>query len=390
MMPEHRAKFEIVVVGAGVVGACLALRLAKAGARVALVDRAGPGQGTTGASFAYANASRKMVRPYFDLNLAGVRAHRTLRDELGDAPWLIEGGRLAWASDPTGGGALAAEAAQAAAWGYAAEWLDRSQVAELEPGLRLEEGVERAVLYPEEASIDAPLLAQTLADFAARSGAATRFGATVVGFRSDRGRITGVILTTGEVVNANLVVNCAGPDADRIAELAGRRLPLRPTLGLIVRVVGLPNAVRRLLYGPQVQIRPDSRDNGLLMLHLHPADEAVAAGDRPAAWAEELVRRARAYLPSGGAPRIERWSIGVRPMPADGFPSAGLLPATPGYGEVVTHSGVTLGPLLGRLVAQEIVDGRVDPLLAPFRPDRFDEAGTTNVAGAPAPSIASA
>jgi glycine/D-amino acid oxidase-like deaminating enzyme len=37
----------------------------------------------------------------------------------------------------------------------------------------------------------------------------------------------------------------------------------------------------------------------------------------------------------------------------------------------VTHSGVTLGPLIGRLLAQEILTGEVEPVAAPFRPDRF-------------------
>jgi glycine/D-amino acid oxidase-like deaminating enzyme len=43
----------------------------------------------------------------------------------------------------------------------------------------------------------------------------------------------------------------------------------------------------------------------------------------------------------------------------------------PGYFEAVTHSGVTLGPLLGRLLAQTVATGQTDPLLAPFSPDRF-------------------
>ena len=43
----------------------------------------------------------------------------------------------------------------------------------------------------------------------------------------------------------------------------------------------------------------------------------------------------------------------------------------PGYYEAVTHSGVTLGPLLGRLLAREILEGEVDPLLSSYRPDRF-------------------
>ncbi|HET7036321.1 MAG TPA: hypothetical protein VFI42_11630, partial [Thermomicrobiaceae bacterium] len=63
--------------------------------------------------------------------------------------------------------------------------------------------------------------------------------------------------------------------------------------------------------------------------------------------------------------------IGTRPLPVDGRSCLGAVSAAPGYYEAVTHSGVTLGPLLGRLLTQEILRGVVDPLAAPFRPDRF-------------------
>ncbi|HEX7102900.1 MAG TPA: hypothetical protein VF201_09680, partial [Nitrolancea sp.] len=63
--------------------------------------------------------------------------------------------------------------------------------------------------------------------------------------------------------------------------------------------------------------------------------------------------------------------IGVRPYPQDGRSCAGPVSAIHGYYEAVTHSGVTLGPLLGRLLAQTITNGQNDPLLAPFSPDRF-------------------
>jgi glycine/D-amino acid oxidase-like deaminating enzyme len=42
-----------------------------------------------------------------------------------------------------------------------------------------------------------------------------------------------------------------------------------------------------------------------------------------------------------------------------------------GYYEAVTHSGVTLGPLIGRVLAREVLTGEVDALIVPFRPDRF-------------------
>jgi glycine/D-amino acid oxidase-like deaminating enzyme len=60
-----------------------------------------------------------------------------------------------------------------------------------------------------------------------------------------------------------------------------------------------------------------------------------------------------------------------RPIPADGFPSVGSVPSVPGYYEAVSHSGITLGPVIGRLLASEILSGTRDEMHADFRPERF-------------------
>ena len=76
-------------------------------------------------------------------------------------------------------------------------------------------------------------------------------------------------------------------------------------------------------------------------------------------------------LPALEGAEVVEARFGMRPVPADGHSCVGALSRIPGYYEAVTHSGVTLGPLVGRLLAREILTGEVDPLIAPFRPDRF-------------------
>ena len=66
--------------------------------------------------------------------------------------------------------------------------------------------------------------------------------------------------------------------------------------------------------------------------------------------------------------------IAWRPIPADGFPSVGAASGVRGYYEAVTHSGITLGAIVGRVLAQEIIDGTVDDLIAAYRPDRRTDA----------------
>jgi glycine/D-amino acid oxidase-like deaminating enzyme len=359
----------ITIIGAGVIGSSLAYRLAQRGAAVTLVDRARPAYGTSGSSFAWTNSNDKPPRDYHDLNVAGMRAHLALRDELGAAPWFREGGNLVWYDTPAEMETLEAQIARLQGWGYRAEWIDRAAVADLEPNLRLDDATEQVAWFPDEGMVDGPALAGRLAELAVDHGAVTRFAHEVVAIGRDGERITGVRFPTGETIDADLVVNCAGPAAGRIAQLAGRTLPFAPTPGLLVRVSATHDAIQRVVHAPRIHLRPDA--GGLLMLHHGDHDAGLERGDPIPPMIDDLFTRAAASVPALASARLSRWSVGIRPIPADGRTSAGLLPSFPGYAEIVTHSGITLGPLLGRLVAAEILDGVVDPLLANFRPERF-------------------
>jgi len=64
-------------------------------------------------------------------------------------------------------------------------------------------------------------------------------------------------------------------------------------------------------------------------------------------------------------------TLGFRPMPTDGFPIVGAVPGTADLYVTVSHSGVTLAPILGEHVTRELLDGQHVEELAPYRPDRF-------------------
>jgi glycine/D-amino acid oxidase-like deaminating enzyme len=87
--------------------------------------------------------------------------------------------------------------------------------------------------------------------------------------------------------------------------------------------------------------------------------------------AVELVQRATMLFPHLAALRPEAVRIAERAIPGDGLSAIGPIPGVEGYYIVVTHSGVTLAPHLGRVAAHEIVNGEHSPELDAFRPDRF-------------------
>ncbi|MGB3635610.1 MAG: FAD-binding oxidoreductase [Rubrobacteraceae bacterium] len=359
----------VAVIGAGIVGASVAFRLSQGGARVQLIDKAEPASGTTSASFAWVNANNKTPREYFDLNREGMEEHQRLREELaGDAPWLHTSGNLIQVSrdDPE---ELERRVERLRSWGYAAEWRSASQARELEPRVAFPDPDAPVAFFPEESWVDAVLVTKTLVDLARQAGAETYFGEPIELIGTAGGRVEEVALSDGTRLPVDAVVNAAGPDADRVAATAGRELPMTPKSGLLARVTAENGRVSRLIHTPRVNLRPDRP--GHVLLHHGSVDEKLADGEPVELLGSELLERARGLVPSLGGGEVEGVRVGTRPIPSDGYPCVGGVADLPGYYEAVTHSGVTLGPLIGRLLAQEILTGEVDPLLVPFDPDRF-------------------
>ncbi|HUG37042.1 MAG TPA: FAD-dependent oxidoreductase, partial [Candidatus Limnocylindrales bacterium] len=164
---------EILVIGAGVVGACVAYRLAEAGARVTVLDAAMPGTGTSSTSFAWINSFGKVPREYHDLNVAGMAEHERLAREL-SGPWLHRVGNLEWEEEAGQQARLRATVARLRGWDYAVEMIRPVQALELEPGLSISPAVEEVAFAPRDGYVEVvPLIGALLA-------AAGRLGARVL------------------------------------------------------------------------------------------------------------------------------------------------------------------------------------------------------------------
>ena len=364
-----RGALKVAVIGAGIVGSSVAYRLSEDGAEVVLIDGVEPGSGTTSTSFAWINANNKLPRDYFELNVAGMGEHERLRDEIG-GDWLYSSGNLIWAADEEQEN-LEKRVERLRSWSYAAEMLPASTVSrELEPEATFPDPNLKIAHFAEESWTDAPALTRTLVEAAARNGADRFFGNAVRGIEVE-GEGVMLQLQSGDTVHADVVVNATGAKAASVAEMVGRELPLDVFPGLLVRVAVPGEPLRHLMHTPHINVRPDGP--GYVLLHHDSVDERLTddfAGTEDPLCAE-LLERARLVLPALEAAEVVEARFGMRPFPPDEHSCVGALSAIPGYYEAVTHSGVTLGPLIGRLLAREILIGEVDPLIAPFRADRL-------------------
>ncbi|HEV8583789.1 MAG TPA: FAD-binding oxidoreductase, partial [Methylomirabilota bacterium] len=132
----------------------------------------------------------------------------------------------------------------------------------------------------------------------------------------------------------------------------------------------------RVVHAPGVHLRPDA--SGGLLLGAGDVDAPAGRATTPAELddlAASLLERASRVVPGACGVKIVDRRVGVRPMPADRHTIAGRIPGFDNAWMLATHSGVTLGALLGRLIADEIAGGAPDATLAPFRPERFGARG---------------
>jgi glycine/D-amino acid oxidase-like deaminating enzyme len=360
-----------VVVGCGILGASVAHRLSAGGVTVTIVEAGRPAGGTSGASFAWVNAQDKAPAAYAALNEAGVAAWPSLADELG-GDWFHPGGDLVVGIGP-GAAAVDERLTRHEERGYPVRRLDRRGIAALEPDLALPaDGDLVAGHFPDEAWVDVPGLVGRLVRVARANGARVMLADGVAELIVEHGRATGVRLESGEAVDADLVVVAAGPATETLFAGVGVALPMAPTPGLLVVSGPIAGRVDRVVHAGGVAMRPDGA--GRIMLSsrsvdaaLDPATTAVPVDAGPA---RDLLDRAARLLPELAMAGLERARIGRRSVAVDGLPAVGFVPGVDGLYAVVSHSGVTLAPVLGRLVAAELIGGSVAEL-EPYRPGRF-------------------
>ena len=369
------ASQRVVVVGAGILGASVAARLAGAGLRVTLLDQDQPGRATSRWSFAWINSNDKGPRPYHDLNHAGMRAWAELAPDLDGDAWYRLSGHVELATADTAA-ELQARVKRLTDWGYPARMVGAAEAAKVEPALHVPPDA-AAAFFPGEGYLLTGLLIARLVARAQRHGAHVRTGepGRVTGLDTRPGASPRVRTAAGEVLEADEAICCAGRWTPALAavplvpwETSGSTAP-----GLVVRVgpVAPPGPVR-LVHTPELSLRP--HPGGLLHLE---AEDAAAAVDLHTPepelrrWAAELLRRARRTIRGLDDARVVKLKVCVRPMPADGQSIVGRLPGAPGVYVAVTHSGVTLAAHLSRLIATDLTTGTPPAVLTPYRPGRF-------------------
>ena len=388
----------VAVIGAGIMGAAIAWRLALRGVHVVLIDKGQPGRGASSHSFAWVNAGAKEPIGYHNLNRRSLELWPRFAAEINgpedqDSSGLRLGGKVSWESDPVAAEGLVARVRQLQSWGYPTRLIDADELKYLEPAL--DPGpVAAAEFSPNEGQVEPQMVVDACLRRLRETGCEIYTDTEVYGFEQhDDGRIHTLETTSGSG-DVDAVVIAAGTGATRLAALAGVNVPQAESPGVVIRTNPLPSLLH---YVPVVYTPP--LDDGRREIHLRQCadgrlmigegDQESLAEDDSQAHADDLLARARRYLPGLEGAQAVPVPVGWRPMPLDGYPVMGFASEAPNLYVALTHSGVTLAPALSQLAMQEICDGTpADAVLASYRPQRFAGLTAEEIAAATHPRSA--
>ena len=385
LVPFGEDEAAVVVIGGGVVGACLAHDLAARGEDVLVVERDDVNLQASGA-----NAGSLHVQLLsFDFGAKAEAGGGPAAATLPLGPWAVSlwqdlaalcgndfeiriTGGLMVAESEAGMRFLRDKVALERSHGLEAEIVDRHDLRTLAPALS--DRLIGAEYSPGEGKIN-PLTATYSVMHGAREQGARLLRSTDITAVERTGR--GWRMTTNRgVISAGRVVNAAGPWARSVAAMAGLDLPVYCAPLQMIVTDRAPPLVDQLV----------AHADRHLSLKQLASGGVVIGGAWTARYSEHqnmnvTIREsiegnlwvARRVLPALDGLHVLRSWAGMN-VNIDGAPIIGEVPATPGFFNAVTSNGYTLAPAIARLTADLICDGKTEIDIHPYRLERFDGA----------------
>jgi D-hydroxyproline dehydrogenase subunit beta len=373
---------DVIVIGAGIVGAACAHELAAHGLDVLVIERADVGAGVTAAGMGHLVVMDDTPAE-FALSAWSVALWHELAPRLDARHAFLRCGTL-WVAADDEEYALAQTRQQALRrQGIACAMLDARALREAEPGLR--EGLVGGMIVDNDAVVYAPAVSAWLLEqpVSGRIICRTQTQATRIS-------AAGVHLASGEVIAAGAVLVASGLQALDLMP----RLPLQAKKGHLLITDRYPGTIRHQILelgyiksahnasGTSVAFNVQPRPTGQLLIGSSRQFDSTDPAIEPAILAR-MLQRAADYLPQLPTLNAIRAWTGFRPASSDGMPLIG--PAGPFAGHdshpstwiATGHEGLGVTTALGtaKLIAGQML-GHATPIDAtPYLPARFADQG---------------
>lgn len=378
---------DVVIVGGGIVGSACAYFLARAGARVTLLERGALGSGASKAGMSHV-VTWEEPEAHLRLAKASQVLYQQLANELPEDIEYRRTGSLAIVESANGIAAFRAMLDRLQAWGIDCTFLDPADLRKAEPNLAPD--LAGAAYFPGDGMVNPLITTRALAHGAALCGAEIKTFAEVMGIERGAGGEITAVRTQAERISTGAVVIAAGAWSAALGQMAGLSVPIQPRKGVLVVTAPAPDDLLNCKIvlsagymdsihsggsGVAVAANIQQVRNGNLLLGSSRQFAGFDLRVDPAVVGQMLGRCTRFFPRLRSLQAIRMWA-GLRPYTPDLLPIIGKSERVPGLFVAAGHEGIgiTEAPITGKLISQIYFGEQTEFPAAVFSPDRF-EAG---------------
>ena len=364
--------YDVVIVGAGIVGAACAAAFAERGLRVAVVDRDVVGSGATAAGMGHIVVMDDSDAQ-FALTHYSERLWQELRTELPEDVEYEQAGTIWVATDEEEMAEVVRKREYYQKRAVAVEVLDDRQLKGAEPNLR--DGLAGGLLVPGDGVLYPPCAARFLIGRAQQHGAKLKLGASAIQISDGSVR-----LNDGQEIAGGVVVNAAGANATELT--AG--IEVKKRKGHLVITDRYPGFLRHQLVelGYLKSAHSVSRDSVAFNVQPRRTGQILIGSSRQygaehkevdQAMLANMVRRAQEYMPALGSMSAVRVWTGFRAATPDKLPHIG---PCPGYKSVFLATGheglgITTSLATARILVDQVTGATPEIAFEPYLPSRM-------------------
>jgi glycine/D-amino acid oxidase-like deaminating enzyme len=386
-------RYDVVVLGGGLVGCAAAYYLARTGARVLLVEQADINREASGRNagslhfqleyrlIRYGEQQAAQFAQIIPLSLVAIRDWQGLEAELGAAMEVEMHGGLIVAESPADVAMLEQRQALQEKMGLGSKLLNGAEVRRMAPYLA--DSVTAAGYFEHEGHANPRLVAPAFARSAVAKGAEIRCNTRVTAVERDGSRwqvaVTDRDGSTSEV-GSRAVLNAAGTWAGEIAAMAHLHLPIYSvplTMNVIERAPPLiPHLVQHA--SKRLTLKQVAAGNFLVgggwPSRLARSSPGMSTQLRAEPVMENVVQNltlATQLVPALGRLHLLRSWTGITGVTADQMPLLGEVPEAPGFYVAAGGAAFTHGPTYARLISELILAGHPSVAIDLYSPARF-------------------
>jgi glycine/D-amino acid oxidase-like deaminating enzyme len=378
-MTMRALTYDVVIVGAGIVGAACADEFARRGMRVAVVDRDGISSGATGAAMGHIVVMDDS-EAQFALTRYSQQLWRKLRSELSDDVEYEQCGTIWVAADDEEMDEVRRKHHYYGSRGVPTTVLDSQALRQLEPNLR--PGLTGGLLVPEDVVLYPPCAARFLIERAQHRGTDLRFGCSVASIGDGHVR-----LADGSDIPARIIVNAAGPRSPELTP----ELQIKKRKGHLAITDRHPGFAHHQLVelgylksahvvaSDSVAFNIQPRRNGQVVIGSSRQYGAEDTGvDSPILF--RMLERAQEYMPQLKQMSLVRSWCGFRAATPDKLPLIGPWPDDRSIFIATGHEGlgITTSLATARILADQVEGKSTEIPVEPYWPSRMV---TENVSG---------